>query len=326
MCVYTRIKKYLITVVLSLISMPVFTQIQSISTHYMYNPQVTNPAFYGGKDGINFGANYRHQWAKLEGQPRTINVFADAALPQIHGGVGFAISSEMLGAFTTTSFSAGYAFIQDVKKKFKIGIGINAGAEFSKLDGTKLITPQGSGGSLNDASLSNQVQKSIRPNLSFGISFIHKFIEAGIAYTNLINAKDKFKGDVKNLRPKYGSVFQTYVTGKIRISDNFSLKPSFVFNTDFKEFQTDFSFLAGYKQYLFVGVNVRGYNKKAFESLSPIVSVSPVKNLSVIYSYDVSLNKLNSVNKGSHEITLNYVLMNNKIYRNPKIINNPRFL
>ncbi len=303
-----------------------YAQIQSISTHYMFIPQVTNPAFYGKNDGINFGANYRYQWAKLEGQPRTINIFADANLPQAHGGIGMNISNEMLGAYTNTSFNVGYAFIQDIKKKLKIAVALNAGATFSKLDGSKLITPQGTGTNLNDDALSNQLQKSIRPNLSVGISFTHKYIEAGLVYSNLINAKDKFKGNSKNLKPKYGGVLQVYAGSKIKIGESFSVKPSVILNTDFKEFQTDFSFMVGYKDYVALGVNVRGYNKKSFESLSPIISIGPVKNICIIYSYDVSLTKLNSVNKGSHEITLTYFLPNNKIYKNPKIINNPRFL
>lgn len=318
--------KKIAVIILCFTTSGLFAQIQSITSHYMFNPQVANPAFYGKADGINFGANYRHQWAKLDGQPRTINIFADANLPQTHGGIGLNISNDMLGAYTNTSFNVGYAFIQNIRKKLKIAIGVNAGATFSKLDGTKLITPQGTGSNLNDDALSNQIQKSIRPNLSVGISFIHKYIEAGIVYSNLINAKDKFKGDSKNLKPKYGGVFQTYVSSKINIGENFSVRPSLVFNTDFKEFQTDLSFMAGYKDYVAVGVNVRGYNKKSFESLSPIISIGPVKNICIIYSYDVSLSKLNAVDKGSHEISLSYFLPNNRIYKNPKIINNPRFL
>ncbi|MFN8237368.1 MAG: type IX secretion system membrane protein PorP/SprF [Chitinophagales bacterium] len=301
-------------------------QIQSGTSHYMFNPQMTNPAFYGSRDGINFTANYRHQWAKLEGQPKTINIAVDARLPQAHGGIGLVVSNDMLGAFTNTSFRVGYAFIQPVRDKITIGIALSAGATFSKLDGTKLITPQGNGTGLNDDLLSNQVQRSIRPDLTVGISLVSKYLEAGISYSNLINAKDKFKGEVGTLRPKYGGVFQVYAGSKIKVGKDFSVKPSVSLITDFIEFQTDISFLAGYKEYAMLGINVRGYNKKSFESLSPVLSVSPVKNLNVIYSYDVSLNKLNKVNSGSHEITLNYLLPNKKLYKSPKMINNPRFL
>ncbi len=324
---YYNVKVYKFIFIVAILSVQeIVAQIQPITSHYMFNPQVMNPAFYGNKEGINFGVNYRHQWAKLDGQPKTINVFSDARLTQAHGGIGFNISNDMLGAFSNTTFNVGYAFIQNINNKLKIAIGINAGATFSKLDGTKLITPQGTGNGLNDDALSNQIQRSIRPNLSAGISFAHKYIEAGIVYTNLINSRDKFTGEAKDLKPKYGGVLQTYISSKIKVGQNFSIRPSLVLNTDFKKFQTDFSFLAGYKDYVSLGLNVRGYNKKSFESLSPIISMGPIKNICFIYSYDVSLSKLSAVNKGSHEITLNYLLPNSKIYKNPKIINNPRFL
>jgi type IX secretion system PorP/SprF family membrane protein len=323
-CIFS--KQIFILTAMLLVSHVAAAQIQAISTHYMFNPQLINPAFYGSRDGINFGANYRHQWAKLEGQPQTISIFADAYLPQAHGAVGFSIVNDRLGAYSNNAIQAGYTFIQNIQDKVKIGIGLNAGITLSKLDGTKLVTPQGTPDGLNDDFLSDQVQRSIRPNLSLGVSVVHKWIEAGVVYTNVINAKDKFEGENQELQPKYGSVFQTYVGGKIPAGKNFSVRPALAFMTDFRVFQTDISFMAGYKEYAFIGLNVRGYNKLSFESLSPIVSVSPVKNLSVQYSYDVNLNKLSRVSNGSHEITLNYLLPNKKIYKNPKIINNPRFL
>lgn len=301
-------------------------QIQPNSSHYMFNPQLNNPAFYGNNDGLNFGANYRHQWAKLDGQPRTVNIFADMTIPAAHGGIGFNIANDQLGAYNNTWLNVGYAFIQPVKDKFKIAIGINAGINISKLDGSKLVTPQGTTGDLNDDDLSNQKQNSFKPNLTLGIAFLHKFVQIGINYTNLINAKDKFKGDVNTLRPKYGGVFQAYITSKVNVGKDFKIKPSIQFSTDFKEFQTDFSVLAGYKEYAYIGLNVRGYNKKSFESLSPVINIIPVKNLNIIYSYDVNLNKLAKVNKGTHEVTLNYTLPSSKLYKSPKIINNPRFL
>jgi hypothetical protein len=62
--------KKIFSVILSLLIGVSYAQIQQISSHYMFNPQVANPAFYGYKVGVNFGANYRHQWAQLDGQPK----------------------------------------------------------------------------------------------------------------------------------------------------------------------------------------------------------------------------------------------------------------
>ncbi|MEZ5055228.1 MAG: type IX secretion system membrane protein PorP/SprF, partial [Chitinophagales bacterium] len=86
------LKNALLLLMLCVGFIPVMAQIQPITSHYMFNPQVVNPAFYGSHEGIRFGANYRHQWAKLEGQPKTIHIFSDAYLPQAHGAVGLQIS------------------------------------------------------------------------------------------------------------------------------------------------------------------------------------------------------------------------------------------
>ncbi|HNN25010.1 MAG TPA: PorP/SprF family type IX secretion system membrane protein [Chitinophagales bacterium] len=308
------------------ISSSIFAQIQPATSHYMFQPQVANPAFYGTKNGINFGANYRHQWAALNGQPRTINAFADASIPAAHGGVGINLSNDMLGAYNILNINAGYTYIQALPKGIKLNIGLNIGATFSKLDGAKLTTPQGIPGDLNDDILSNQVQKSTRPSITIGLALTHKFLEFGIAYTNAIQSKDKFKGENKTEALRYGATLQTYISSKIKIKADFFIRPSILLATDFKELQTEISVLGGYKNYITLGFNVRGYNKKAFESLSPIIGVGPLKNICIYYSYDVSLSHLKSVNKGSHEISLNYLLPNNKIYKNPKMINNPRFL
>jgi type IX secretion system PorP/SprF family membrane protein len=301
-------------------------QIQPATSQYMFHPQLSNPAFYGQQEGIRFAAVYRHQWAKLEGQPQTLHAAADAYLPAIKGAAGLVVANDRLGAYNNTTLQAGYTYIQDIRKKVKIGIGLNAGMVFSKLDGTQLITPQGDESGLNDDALSNQLQKSIRPHFSVGVSVVHKWIEAGISYSNVLQSSDKLDGVNVSLRPVYGGVLQTYVSGKIKVSDDFTLKPSVLVYSDFKKVQTELSIMAGYKEYVYLGVNVRGYNKRSFESLSPIVAVMPVKNLSIIYNYDVSLNNLNAVNKGTHEISLSYLLPNKKIYKSPKIINNPRFL
>ena len=304
-------------------------QIKPISTHYPFLRTLNNPAFYGLNDGIYAAANYRYQWTKIEGAPQTFNLLGDAYIPAAHGGVGFNLSNDRVGAYSHTYFNAGYNFILKIKDKFKIGIGVSAGADFAKLDGSKLITPDGnynSGIDHQDDLLSSQIVKSIRPNLGVGVSFSWKYLDVGVAYTNLINAKDKFKGVAGELHSRYGSVLETYIGSKIKVGKDFSISPSLVLNTDFINLQTDITLMAGYKHYVALGINVRGYNKNTFEALSPILKIEPVKNFGIIYSYDVSLNKLNPVNNGTHEITLSYYVPNNKIYKNPKSINHPRFL
>jgi type IX secretion system PorP/SprF family membrane protein len=323
--------KFLILLLLLLLTQSLFVsaQIKPISTHYNFLRGLNNPAFYGLKDGISVAANYRYQWTKIEGAPQTLNLVGDAYLPSAHGGIGFNVSNDRVGAYSHTYFNAGYNFVLKIKDKFKIGIGVSAGADFAKLDGSKLVTPDGdysNNPDHQDDLLSAQMMKTIRPNIGLGVSFSWKYLDVGVAYTNVINAKDKFKGTAGDLRSKYGSVLETIIGSKIDVGEHFTVMPSICLNTDFINLQTDITFMAGYEHYVALGVNVRGYNKSAFEALSPVLKIEPVKHFGIIYSYDVSLNKLNPVNNGTHEITLNYYVPNSKLYKNPKSINHPRFL
>jgi hypothetical protein len=110
----------------------------------------------------------------------------------------FNITNDQLGAFNNTWLNVGYAFIQDIQHKFKITVGLNAGINISKLDGTKLITPQGTNTDLNDDNLLNQQQQSFKPNLAIGLGIMYKYFDFGISYNNIINAKDNFRGELKN--------------------------------------------------------------------------------------------------------------------------------
>jgi type IX secretion system PorP/SprF family membrane protein len=307
-------------------------QIKPVSTHFNYLNELYNPAFYGIDEQYKFALNYRNQWAKLEGAPQTFNFLSSFYLPKINSGIGLNISNDRIGALRNTTLQLGYNYIINIKQKLKIGIGAQAGFEFSNLDASKLITPDGNyNGTINnnDDILANQRVKTFRPLLNIGVSFNTKYIDAGIAYLNAIDNPSKFDGNIKNLETTYRSVLQTNFRSDVKTGENFSLQPALIINTDFINIQTDRQLIATYKSMVGFGTNIRGYNKNAFESVSIIGKVNPFKNkmIGCIYSYDFVFKQLGSVNKGTHEITLYYNMKHKNItIRQPKFINNPRFL
>ena len=327
-----KIKRVLFYVLLINWLLPVYAQIKPISSHFNFLNELYNPAFYGIDEQYKFALNYRNQWARLDGAPSTINFLSSFYLPKLKSGIGMNITNDQIGAFKNNQFQLGYNYIIPIKDKLKIGIGAQAGFEFSKLDGTKLITPNGdysSGINHNDDYLNNQKIKSFRPFLNIGISMNTKYLDLGIAYLNSINNANSFDGILKELKPTYKSVLQTNLKSKIKTGENFSIEPALMINTDFVNIQTDFQLMFNYRSFVGLGTNIRGYNKNAFESVSSIIKISPLKNkmLGIIYSYDFTFKELGNVNKGSHEITLYYNMrsigMKTKL---PKFINNPRFL
>lgn len=304
-------------------------QIVPISTHYTVLRDKYNPAFNGLEGGLGVVANYRTQWTELQKAPKTLNLVADIYLPQIKSGLGVNIANDRLGAYNQTAIALAYNFIQPIKEKFKIGIGIQAGANISKLNGNLLVTPQGdytNGTNHNDNVLSNNIVKSVAPIFDFGIALHHKNFDIGVAVQNLINYKYKYEGSINNLNTSFGRTLNFTAKGKVDIGENIHIIPSVNMLTDFKNVQTDVTIMAGFKYFIDAGINVRGYNKNSFESLSPIIMIAPVKSLKLTYSYDFNLNALKQVNDGSHEISLSYFLDSKNLFKQPKMINHPRFL
>ena len=95
-------------------------------------------------------------------------------MPQVKGGVGLGIFSQKIGVQSLNKISLNYAFIQPIRN-IKLSIGLRGGMIFSKLDGSKLITPNGdyqNGTNHEDPILPNVITNSLRPDLGT-VSYTH---------------------------------------------------------------------------------------------------------------------------------------------------------
>lgn len=330
-----RDNKALLPIIIMTISLwsvsPVYAQIKPITTHYNYLKETYNPAFYGVEKQYKFATNYRAQWVKLNGAPQTFNILSSFHLPRVNSGVGLNVTYDRIGAFSTTTLQVGYNYLLSIKKKLIIGIGAQAGFEFTNLDGIKLITPDGnynSGIEHNDDVLNQSIIKTFRPLMNVGISLNSKYLNVGIAYLNAINNNLKLDGQNANLSTKLGGVLQTNINSKIKLPKDLYLIPALNLQTDFVNLQTDIQLLVGYQYFGEIGLNVRGFNKQSFESVSPIIKLTPIKNVGfgIIYSYDINLNSLSVANRNTHEVTLFYQMPSKNTTKLPKYTNNPRFL
>jgi type IX secretion system PorP/SprF family membrane protein len=303
-------------------------QITPISSHYFRNMVAFNPAFAGQNENLNLIAGYRYQWAQLPGAPQNIYLNGDIYVPQVKGGIGLGIFSQKIGVQSLNKISLNYAFIQPIGN-VKLSVGLRGGMIFSKLDGSKLITPNGdyqNGTNHEDPILPNVITNSLRPDLGMGIAIKHENFNFGIAYNNIIDLSDKFKEGDATLLPNYESPLNVYGSLSFGIGKDFEILPSFAINTDFRNLQTEITAMTSWRKIIYFGFSARGYNKNTFESLIPVVGANVWKNISVFYSYDVNINGLNIGNNGSHEVSLGYSMPVKQLYKSPKLINNPRFL
>lgn len=302
-------------------------QITPINSHFMLVSEKEMPGTWGEKSEISMLANFRYQWAGIQGSPIYSNILVSSPIPYTKNhGVSIGLNYDQLGAFRITNASLGYNYLVQAKK-VKIGIGASISLRSFKLIGNKLITSGGDyEGSVNhnDPILPIDTKSNFSPNLNVGISIIHQLFTQQLSFSDALPTKIKLNDEKLNL--KYGMSLQSLTKFNIDVNASLSLEPSMHFITDLRHFQHTLGILMMYKKLIGAGLFVRGYTNNSFESLIPTIRAIPLKNMTIQYSFDATLNGLKSTTSGSHEITLKYDLPKTWIKDYGKAINNPRFL
>lgn len=296
-----------------------------LSSHYMWNPQVEQPALTGQSDGIRLLGGYRHQWTNIEGAPMTAYAGADMKLPLKNSSAGIFLHYDKTGLMSSTQAKISYSYAQPLTQNSVISIGVHAGILSTGINGSGITTPGGSGGN-DDGALPVGRTSGLRPELGLGVAYKNKNLYGGIFAHNILGSTATIQGQNASLTTDFGRHFGMQVGGEIPVANEFTLDPTLLLRTDFINFQVDFSTKVTYKERFSLGLGLRGYNKASFESLITLIGIGVTKDLGIRYSYDINLSPLNLVNKGSHELSIAYLIPKNAPSKKSKMLNHPRFL
>jgi type IX secretion system PorP/SprF family membrane protein len=293
----------------------------------MLNPFSSNPAYAGLEPSLEMTATMRSQWVGIPGQPRTQQVNAHMPLYIFSSGVGIKVENQTIGAEQGTKGLLAYDYHLYLGKGILSG-GVAAGVVSRSLDGSKLLTPEGSYNEPGNFTHNDDILPTTNisltiPTINFGVYYQSEKLEGGFSIQNINEGRGSQDGvSLRLIRHYYMSVATHF-----EINSALSLHPSLSVRTDTKELQTYLSLLAHYNDNIFGGVSFRGYSSNTFDALALIGGFTVNDKLSIAYAYDISLSKLKNINSGSHEIQITYSLEQligkGKL---PKIIYNPRFL
>jgi len=294
-------------------------------TMYMFNKYQFNPAYAGFDRSLSVNAFYRSQWASVEGNPEQFGINAHMPIYLWNGAIGFAAETERLGVEQNTAFKVSYNYVA----KTQLGIlstGLRLGLQSKKLDGSKIITPNGTynGGTINhnDPFLPIDQTSSIIPTWTLGVYMANKFLEGGFSVSDLFGLNHSFEA----FGYEQSKAVNLFVQSFFFVGDQVELKPGIFVKSNLKSVQTDLH-LVGYYSEFFGGFNFRGYNGSSLESFGIIIGTRLSKNYSISYSFDSVLSDIRTISDGSHEVQINYNL--NKLIGiglPPNIIYNPRDL
>lgn len=291
------------------------------------DPFSANPAYAGLQPSLIMTATIRSQWVGLPGQPRTQQVNAHMPLYIFSSGIGIKVENETLGAEQGIKGMLAYDYQLYLGDGILSG-GFSAGLVSRSLDGSKLLTPEGTYNEPGNFTHNDDILPTTNisltiPTVNLGFYYQTEKLEGGIAIQNLNEGSSTQDGvGLKLVRHYYMNA-----AAHLELNSTLSLHPSISVRTDAREMQTYLSCLVNYNGNIFGGTSFRGYSAKTIDALVLMGGFTLNEKLRVAYAYDLSLSKLRNASSGSHEIQITYNLDQSiGKGRLPKIIYNPRHL
>jgi type IX secretion system PorP/SprF family membrane protein len=280
---------------------------------YMFNGLFLNPAYAGSHDVISMVGIYRHQWAGLEGAPRTANISVHTPFRRDQYAMGGTISNDRLGLTNvfqvTPAFSYRLRFNKNENMRLCFGVQASFSYFYQNNRGANLATQT------SDIAFSINENMFI-PNVGAGIYFYTKRFYVGASVPHMVpfslqKAFKVVKPTEQQARLYYHYLFTAGgVIGKDASIVKF--KPSMLMKYQkglYKNIpQFDISAALLFIDRLWVGATYRtgGDQEYIGQSVIAMIEFKPTPQLRIGYAYDIEMTALRKYSSGTHEIMLGY--------------------
>jgi len=282
---------------LLLIPVSVCGQITPLTSQYVLNPLVLNPAAAGNRGVLNLAAFYRKQWVGVKGSPETMTLTADAPFRDDRMGLGLIVMSDKIGVTKETHIKADYSYKVAVGKG-NLSFGLGAGVTVTNTAWSKLIVldPE------NDLILTDD-KGFVVPAFSFGTYYSDQRYFAGISIPKLLGYKfdtDRQKYVINNNMSDYYYLFNTGYL--FDLSSNLKFLPSALI-----------AFSPGDKIPFDINAHFRvmdrlwfGASYRNSRSIVGMLQVQLTDQIKFAYTYDYDFARLRTFSSGSHEVMFRY--------------------
>ena len=289
-----------ISVLLALVlALPVDGQQVPVTSQYLTNGLVINPAYAGTREVLSANLSYRKQWARISGAPQfqtlslhsPVNKKEKVSLGLMADYLTYGVTKDVgIYAFYAYSVRLGHG---------RLSMGLKGGFDLSNTNYNRLRFPDGNPA---DPLLSGDMKYSL-PNMGVGFYYYTDKYFVGLSVPSLLTYK-RDEADQFSVTPDY-SLFRTYLTAGtlVRVADMFKVKPSVLIRYSMHEpLEVDLNANLIFADMLWFGCSFRIAEKAAVALLD--LQVTP--QLKVGYSFDYQLGHLNNYTSGTHEVSLRY--------------------
>jgi type IX secretion system PorP/SprF family membrane protein len=307
------------------VSTTAFAQQHPQYSLYRFNQAAYNPAAVGLDDLFSVTAQARYQWTGIDGAPLSQNLSAQLPLHAIKSDVGLLVLNNQQGLQRNTE--ASLQFNYRIRQRRTIwAVGVQGGVMQSALNGSKIITPDGSYeiGEINhnDPILPDSWTNALQPAFGAGVAVQGRRLKAGLSALYL---NEPALGLTTSKGPKVKRNYFSHLTYNFKISRNVLLHPSLFLKYDMDDLQHEANVALQHNRLGWLGLGYRGFTETARDAAYAFVGFRLSRAWWLAYSYDYTLSGLEAASYGSHEILLRYESPLSVVARPGKIIYTPRF-
>jgi type IX secretion system PorP/SprF family membrane protein len=277
---------------------------------YMFNGLFINPAYAGSSEVISVMGIYRHQWAGLEGAPRTANISVHSPFRRDQYAIGMVLSNDKLGLSNTFTATPSFSYRLRIKQS-RLCFGVQASFAYYYQNNNAAQLPT----TFPDNAFSLNENLFV-PNFGFGIYAYGKRYFVGASVPHLLPSSLRNKTMViKNgdlVAKMYNQYILTggYVFGKdpsiVKFRPTILMKWQKGLPKNIPQFDLSAALL--FLDRLWVGVTYRtgGDEKYYGQSVIGFLQVKVTPQLQIGYAYDAEISSLRHFTTGTHEIMLGY--------------------
>ncbi|RYF26172.1 MAG: type IX secretion system membrane protein PorP/SprF [Flavobacteriales bacterium] len=291
-------------------------------SQYMFNGIYINPAYAGYKEQTNIHSFYRNQWTGITGSPTSMSLAVDATANDGNVGLAMQVASDKLGAQSTLSAYANYAYRirtnADGSSRLAFGLGI--GVIQNGLNGD-LLDPLDAG----DVGIPLGTERHVAPDARAGVFYANNRFYAGLSVDNLIAQYVMQNGNMSINFPVPKPHYYLTAGMLLPINQNVQLKPSFLLKDD-RGGPTSLDINAFFllSERIWLGGSYRtavklydkNYLQRDLDKNNSIVAMTELfanPQLRIGYAFDYSLSKLQGYSGGTHEISIGYYFKPKKV-------------
>ncbi|MCB0501624.1 MAG: PorP/SprF family type IX secretion system membrane protein [Bacteroidetes bacterium] len=289
-------------------------------TQKFNNPLFVNPALTGSGEKINrLTFLYRDQWRSVVVPYSSTFLNYDRKLfsknnNALAGGVQFFYDKAGDGSLSTFNPSLSFSYTrQFFKSRFALSTGVQVGYMRRSLDVRQLQFDNQYGPNGYDPNIVNgeALDNGNLVNLGLGVNlhtnlYALSNIDIGFSIYNPHQPDFSFSSFSEDPRPIR---YNTYITGDLYLALNWSITPSFYFNTQEKAREFHYSLIANYHTHVKdtpLKVSLGGGYRTGDAALA--YTGVKIKDVELGFSYDINTSGFTDAtnNKGGFEISLQY--------------------